>query len=271
LICPVPAFVTVHDLGYLYHPETHTPFQRWYLNWTTRRHTKVARHIIADSAATRQDLIQHYDADPAKIDVVHLGRDPAIQRVTNPQPVLEKFGIDGPYLLYVGTLQPRKNLLRLLEAFHQISPQFAVSLVLAGGKGWLTDQLFTRIRTLKLDDRVILPGYVSEGDKAALLSGSTAFVYPSLYEGFGIPLLEAMACQTPIVTSNLSSMPEIAGDAALLVDPYDVASISEALRQILSDAAVREALVVRGSKRLAAFSWAKAAQQTLDILTQKIG
>jgi len=266
--CPAPAVVTVHDLGYLYHPEAHPFFQRRYLDWSTRRHARLARRLIADSEATRADLIKHYQANPRLISVVHLGYDPALKPVSDSASVKARYNIRGDYLLYIGTLQPRKNLLRLLEAFYRVGQSYPVSLVLAGGKGWLYETIFERVQTLGLSERVILPGFIAEEDKAALISGALVYVYPSLYEGFGLPLLEAMACGAPILTSNVSSMPEIAGDAALLVDPYDVEAMAEALMRLLSDAGLRQTLIEKGFQRLPNFSWGKAAQQVLQILIQ---
>lgn len=268
LYCPVPAVVTVHDLGYLYHPEAHPFLQRLYLDWSTRRHSRIARHIIADSEATRTDLIKHYQAKPQAVSVVHLGRDPTLKPVPDPTPVKARYHIQGDYLLYIGTLQPRKNLIRLLAAFQRVSQNYAVKLVLAGGKGWLYDEIFDRVQAMDLRERVILPGFVAEADKAALISGALVYLYPSLYEGFGLPLLEAMACGTPILTSNVASMPEIAGDAALLVDPYSVEAMVAGLTRLLADASLRQTLVEKGFRRLQDFSWAKAARQTLDILIQ---
>lgn len=269
LICPVPAVVTVHDLGYRHFPEAHTRFQRWYLENTTRRHARVAAHIIADSAATATDLKRFYVTPPEKISVVHLGLSPNLAPVANPQPVVEKYGIRGKYLLYVGTLQPRKNLARVLGAFREILDSFPdVTLVLAGGKGWLFEQIAAEISRLQLTNRVILPGFIPEADKPALLSGATAFLFPSLYEGFGLPALEAMACGTPVLASNVSSLPEVVGEAAVLVSPTDTAAIAGGMRQLLADATLRKTLVARGYQQAAQFSWEKTGQQIWEILIQ---
>ena len=273
LVCPVPALVTVHDLGYLYYPEAHRRFDRWYLDWTTRRHVRLAARLIADSQATHADLIRHYRADPARITVVYPGRDESLARVNDPgcvAGVKARYGISGDYLLYVGTLQPRKNLVRLVEAFAQIQnsgPQLAkLQLVLAGQKGWLYADLFTRVEAMGLSGRVIFTGYVADDDKAALLSGATALVYPSLYEGFGLPVLEAMACDTPVLTSDVSSLPEVAGDAALLVNPLDTDAIAAGMARLVADAGLRHSLVEQGSLQIRRFSWAKAARQVLEVL-----
>jgi glycosyltransferase involved in cell wall biosynthesis len=270
LVCPVPSVVTVHDLGYLHYPEAHRPFDRWYLGWTTRRHARLAACVIADSKATRADLIRHYQADPERIVTVYPGRDGSLTRVNAPEAISAaktRYAIDGDYLLFLGTLQPRKNLVRLVEAFARVQLLKAdLRLVLAGKKGWLYDDLFARVETLGLEDRVLFTGYVSDDDKASLLSGALALVYPSLYEGFGLPVLEAMACGTPVLTSNVSSLPEVAGDAALLVDPLDVGVIAEGMFRLITDDELRVTLVEKGYAQIRKFSWANAAREVLQVL-----
>ncbi len=270
LVCPVPAVVTVHDLGYLYYPETHRRFDRWYLDWTTRRHAHLAACVVADSRATRADLIRHYQADPDRIVVVYPGRDASLTRVVEPEAIAAvkaRYSIGGDYFLYLGTLQPRKNLIRLVEAFARLEPLTAdLRLVLAGKKGWLYDDLFARVEALGLKDRVVFTGYVADDDKAPLLSGALALVYPSLYEGFGLPVLEAMACGTPVLTSNVSSLPEVAGSAAFLVDPLDVDAIAQAMSRLINDADLRNTLVEKGYAQIGEFSWAKAAREVLQVL-----
>jgi glycosyltransferase involved in cell wall biosynthesis len=270
LVCPVPSVVTVHDLGYLHYPEAHRLFDRWYLRWTTRRHARQAACVIADSQATRADLIHHCQADPDRIVVVYPGRDQSLGRVDAPEAISDvkkRYGIGGDYLLYLGTLQPRKNLVRLVEAFARLQlPTAGLRLVLAGKKGWLYDDLFARVEALGLEDRVLFAGYVADEDKASLLSGALALVYPSLYEGFGLPVLEAMSCGTPVLTSNVSSLPEVAGHAALLVDPLDVGAIAEGMSCLIADGDLRYTLVEEGYEQIQKFSWAKAAREILQVL-----
>jgi glycosyltransferase involved in cell wall biosynthesis len=274
LSCPVPAVVTVHDLGYIHYPEAHRFFDRRYLDWTTRRHTRIARHIIADSLATKQDLIDFYGADPERITVVYLGRDETLAPVTDPdivEQIKAHYEIQGDYLLYLGTLHPRKNLVRLVEAF-QLALQSlpaenrAVKLVIAGRRGWLYEDIFARVKALGLADRVLFPGYIAAEHKPALLSGALAYVFPSLYEGFGLPVLEAMACETPVLTGNVSSLPEVAGEAAVLVDPHRSEAIANGLIRLITDTDLRQQLVERGRRQVQKFSWDEAAKQTLDIL-----
>jgi glycosyltransferase involved in cell wall biosynthesis len=273
LYCPVPAVVTVHDLGYVHYPQAHRLFDRWYLTWTTRRHTRVARHILADSQATKADLVNIYGADPRKISVVYLGRDESLAPVTDIEVINKakvRYNIPGNSLLYLGTLHPRKNLTRLVEAFHLALQtgewSRAPALVIAGQKGWLYDEIFARVQSLGLQGRVIFPGFINEADKPALLSGALAYLFPSLYEGFGLPVLEAMACGTPVLTGNVSSLPEVAGDAALLVDPRNVAEIAEGIIRLVSNAPLRAELVERGFRQIQNFSWDRAAEQVLEIL-----
>ncbi len=270
-MCPVPAIVTVHDLGYRHFPQAHTRFQRWYLNATTRRHTHIASQIIADSAATANDLIHFYHTPAEKISVVHLGLSPAKQPVRVPQILSERYGISGPYLLYIGTLQPRKNISRIVAAFQSIADEFPhVSLVLAGSKGWLFNQIKADIEQSQLQNRVYMPGFIPEADKPALLSGAEAFIFPSLYEGFGLPVLEAMAYGTPVLTSNTSSLPEVAGNAALLVSHTDTAAVAHGMRQLLIDPQLRQTLISRGYSQASRFSWAETGNQLWKILTQAV-
>ena len=213
----------------------------------------------------RADLIRAYGVDERKIRVIHLGRDETLAPVKDAQVLAEvqaRYGIAGRYVLYVGTLQPRKNLARVIEAFARAAaaPAFAgLQLVLAGKKGWLYDDLFAQVERMGLAGRVLFPGYIEDADLPALLSGATAFVFPSLYEGFGIPVLEAGACGVPVITSNTSSLPEVAGDAALLVDPHDVDAIAEAMNRLVTDAALRTELSRRGLANVQRFSWEKCA------------
>ncbi|MGD2207579.1 MAG: glycosyltransferase family 1 protein, partial [Anaerolineae bacterium] len=250
LIHPRHSVVTVHDLGYHYYPETHTLFQNVYLRWSTRFNAHAAARVLADSQATRRDLVQFYRIPQEKIVVVYPGRDETLAPITDPAllaAVRARYRLSEPYLLYVGTLHPRKNLVRLVQAFAQLpspqSPMSSIQLVLAGKKGWLYHEIDAEIRRLGLAERVVLTGFVPDADLPALLSGALACVFPSLHEGFGFPVLEAMACGTPVVCSNASSLPEVAGDAALLVDPLDTEALTEALVQMVTHEGLRRDLV----------------------------
>lgn len=270
LVHPRRSVVTVHDLGYLYYPQAHTRWARTYLKWSTTYNARSAAQVIADSQATQRDLIQHCGAPPEKVTVIYPGRDPTfapVHDVVRLAAVRERYGIVAPYVIYVGTLQPRKNLTGLLDAFANLVGQGRdLHLAIVGKKGWLYEPLFARVRELGLEQRVHFPGYVPQPDLPALLSGAQLFALPSLYEGFGFPILEAMACGTPVVCSAVASLPEVAGDAAMLVSPRDTAQLVQALARVLDDDALRQQLVRKGLDRVTRFSWEKCAQQTLEVL-----
>jgi glycosyltransferase involved in cell wall biosynthesis len=262
IVHPRCSVVTVHDLGYLYFPEAHPPRQRWYLDRSTRWHTRTAAHLLADSAATKRDLINRYHAHPDRITVAYPGLDPSIKRIADPSEIARvkaKYRIDGDYLLYLGTIQPRKNLQRLIAAFCQL-PTASSQLLLAGKLGWYSEQLLQQA-----NDRVRFIGYVEATDKNALLSGATAFVFPSLYEGFGFPVLEAMACGVPVLCSNTSSLPEVAGDAAVLVNPLEVNDITRGLRDIITNEALRRKLIECGYRQTQTFTWQACADSVIEV------
>jgi glycosyltransferase involved in cell wall biosynthesis len=183
-----------------------------------------------------------------------------------------RYAIPGPYILFIGRIQPRKNLVRLIDAFGRIAADYPdVTLVLAGPTGWMSAPIEARVRDLALGTRVLFPGYIAAEDKAGLISGAEIVAYPSLYEGFGFPVLEAQACGTPVLTSNTSSLPEVAGEGALLVDPHDTDAIAEGLAHLLDHADLRWRLVARGYENLTRFSWAKAARQVEAVIEQILG
>ncbi|GAB4469218.1 MAG: glycosyltransferase family 1 protein [Anaerolineae bacterium] len=259
--------LTVHDLSFVRAPETAPASLRAYLNRAVPRSVARADHVLADSEATRQDLIALYGTSPEKISVLYSGVSAHFRPVrdtTALDAVRRRCGIGaGPFILSVGTVQPRKNYLRLVEALHRLDRP-DLRLVIAGGRGWLDDPLYARIDDLGLQDRVIFTGFVPDADLPALYSAARVFAFPSLYEGFGLPILEAMACGTPAVVSTASSLPEVAGDAALLVDPTDVDGLTHAIARLLDDEALRADLVARGRARVEAFTWDGAARQLLD-------
>lgn len=263
---------TIHDLGYHYYPKAHTRRQVAYLNWSTRHNGRRATQIIADSMATKEDLIRLYNVDADKVQVVYPAYDPALKPVTDAQAlsaVQQKYGIAAPYLLYIGTLQPRKNLLRLVEAYKAL-PDYAHQLVLAGKPGWRSEPILKAIEALEpaVRQRIVLPGFVADDDKAALISGAAVLLYPSLYEGFGFPVLEANACGTPVICSNTSSLPEVAEEAALLVAPRNTAEITATIQHLLSTSSLQQHLIYKGFQNIQRFTWEKAAEQTLTVLEQ---
>ncbi|MBN1178630.1 MAG: glycosyltransferase family 4 protein [Anaerolineae bacterium] len=264
---PALSLVTVHDLGYLHFPQAHPFRQRLYLDLSTRWSARAATRVIADSQATRADLIAQYGVPAEKIVVAYPGYDEGLTRVDDPALIVAtraRYAIPERYVLYLGTLQPRKNLSRLIDAFADVPRD--VTLVLAGRRGWLSDDTLAQAQRLGLEQRVLFPGYVSEGDKAALLSGALAFAFPSLYEGFGLPVLEAQACGCPVVCANTSSLPEVAGSGALLLDPHDTRAWSQALAQLTGDAVLRTEWAARGHANLPRFSWSRCADTVLETI-----
>jgi glycosyltransferase involved in cell wall biosynthesis len=225
--------------------------------------------VIAISGTTRDDLVRHEGISPAKITVVHHGHGRHFQPAASAaiEMVRQRYTLAGPYLLFVGTLQPRKNLERLLAAFDRVAAsEPSLTLVLVGAIGWQPERLTNALGALAARDRVKVLGFVDDADLPPLMSGALALAFPSLYEGFGLPALEAMACGTPVLTSTTSSMPEVVGDAGLLVDPLDVNAISAGLTRLVRDDALRAGLRQRGLARAATFTWERAARETLAVL-----
>ncbi len=261
---PGRAIVTVHDLGFKRFPDAHPPAQRAYLDATTRYSQGRADRIFADSQATASDLVRYYRTPENKIRVIYPGVDTAHLKTTAEaiESVRAKYQLPGRYFLFIGTLQPRKNIKRIVQAFVQWQRNCdddKTTLVLAGEEGWLYDGAW-----LEGARQVRLTGYVSAVDKAALLAGAIALVFPSLYEGFGFPAVEAMVAGTPVIASNTSSLAEIVGENGLLVDPLNVKSIATAMRSISDDEQFRQNLIHKGFQRANRFSWGSAAEQAMN-------
>jgi len=258
--------LTIHDVTLLLFPEWHPADRVARMVPELEPAVEQADVIITPSCATRDDVLKLLPADPERVRVVPHGVDAAF--VPRPAPevaaALAPLGLRaGEYLLFLGTIEPRKNLLRLLAAVELTEPAIG-PLVLAGGHGWNDGAIRVALDRLKRMGRVRTLGYVADELRPVLLTGARAFVYPSLYEGFGWPPLEAMACGTPVVTTNVSSLPEVVGDAALCVSPDDVDALAAALRRLWQDAALRADLRARGLARAREFSWERTAQLTLD-------
>ncbi len=264
-----PTVMTVHDLGYEYFPEAHKPLQRFYLQWSTRYAVRRAARLICVSEATRTDLIRLYGARESRLDVIYEGdvgrRSPLADQGLAHRSAL---GVTRPYMLFLSTVQPRKNVERLIRSYtHLVQTQaLALDLVLAGQLGWLSETIVHAARHSPAADRIHLLGYVDEDEAAALYAGARFFCYPSLHEGFGLPVLEAQSVGVPVMTSRHSSLPEVAGDAALLVDPEDEEDIAAAMLRLSQDAALRQELVRKGHENVKRFSWPKAARETLEVL-----
>lgn len=263
--------LTVHDLSYVRTPETTHPILKAYLDNVVPWSVKRATHIIADSQATKDDLIELYKTPADKISVLLSGVNPIYRPITDPatrQTVRERYNIplDKPYIFSIGTVQPRKNYARLIEALAALGKPFEhIQIVIAGGKGWLDNPIFATVQALDMQDRVHFTGYVNDADVPILYSDALCTSYISLYEGFGFPVLESMACGTPVITSNTSSLPEVAGNAAPMVNPYNVEEISAQLRQIIEDSGLRTKLIQAGFTQVQNFTWQKSAQKLLSI------
>ncbi len=268
-----PTIVTVHDLGYVHHPESHSPSQRLILDLTTRWSVRVARHVIAISNATKRDLIGAYNVAPQDITVIPHGVDPAF-RPQNPDAVAaikSRLRLPERFVLTVGTVHPRKNLVRLAAAMDAVAAAgLPHRLVIAGKSGWLASDVERGIAASDTSGRVTRLGYVSPSDLPGLVAAADAFVLPSLYEGFGLPVLEALASGIPTLVSDRSALPEVAGNAALQVDPMNSAAIGAALVRLLTDDLLRQRLRIAGPKRAAMYSWRTAAESTLAVLRRVI-
>jgi len=264
----VPTVLTVHDLIFRRFPEHHKRLNYWYLNAAMPLYCRRAGAIIAVSHATKRDLVQLYGLDPGKITVVHEAAAPQFRPASAARvaQVRARYGLPDRYLLHVGTIEPRKNLNRLLGAVHQLREAGEdVRLVVVGSKGWLYQGFFQRLEELALGDCVQLPGYVPDADLPAVYGGARLVAVPSLHEGFGLPVLEAMACGAPVACSNTSSLPEVGGDAARTFDPTDEAAMAEAILAIWRDEALQETMRQQGLARAAQFSWERAADETLAV------
>lgn len=269
-VLPRRSLVTVHDVGYHYFPQAHPWRQRSYLDWSTRWNVHAATHVLAVSYATRDAIVDVYNVAAQKISVVYPGYrgDLGVVRdAVQLRAIRQRYAIPGDYILYMGRIQPRKNLARLVGAFARVLATHPdLTLVLAGPDGWLADSIHARVQELGLAARVCFPGFVAEADKAALISGARVFAYPSLYEGFGFPVLEAQACEVPLLTSNTSSLPEVVGRGGLMVDPLDEAAIAAGLLRLLDDAQLRRELVARGLDNLQRFSWSATASAVAAVM-----
>jgi glycosyltransferase involved in cell wall biosynthesis len=268
----IPTVLTVHDLIFRDLPRHHKPLNRWYLNLTLPLYCRRASHIVAVSAQTRRDLVAAYRLPPEKITVIHEAADSRFR----PQPaeavaaVRARYRLPERYVLFISTIEPRKNLTRLLTAFERVhAAGLTDAFVVVGKRGWLYDDFFAAVEHSSAQRAVIFPGWVADADLPAVYAGAQALAFPSLFEGFGLPVLEAMACGTPVVCSNSSSLPEIAGDAALQVDPRDVDALAAALHRVLTDLALCEELRQKGFIQAGRFTWEETARQTLAVYCQQ--
>lgn len=263
-----PFIVTIHDISFYKYPDTFSFVSRKIKQFITPFSIKRAAKIIADSESTKRDILSRFNIDESGVEVIYPGR-PDYGRVEDKCKIEEakrKYGVDGDYILYLGTLEPRKNIVRLIEAYESLVKEgIKEKLVIAGKKGWLYEEIFLKVQSAGLEKKVIFTGYVDEMDKPCLYSGARVFVYPSLYEGFGLPPLEAMTCGTPVVVSHTSSLPEVVGDAGIFVDPKNIDSISKGIYDIITNSSLRERISASGKARSKLFCWQKAAKKVLEI------
>lgn len=264
--------VTVHDLTFIRYPEYVEAKNLAYLRQFVAESLSLADRVIAVSQCVRREVLDIFGLPEDHVVAVSHGVDRAVFRPPGPEAaanVLRRYGLEGiPYILAVGTLEPRKNLPRLLEAYARLPQRKACRLVLAGGRGWLYEGIFEVMRKYRMEGDVTLTGYCPESDLPALYSGALLLAYPSLYEGFGMPILEAMSCGTPVLTSSRGAMAEVAGDAAVLIDPEDADAMGDAISRILEDHELREKLIARGAQRCGLFSWDETARRTQGVLRE---
>lgn len=258
--------VTIHDAFAYVDPSTHNRLDTWRYRWMLPYAVRCADAVITVSECSRRDLVRFLGLPTERVSVIGGGVEPrfvAIEDGEARRTILAKYGIAGRYMLYVGSINARKNIARLFEAYAMVRGKFPdVTLVIGGKRQWRTAEIDATWQRLNLDDHVHFTGYVDDADLPALYSAAELFVFPSLYEGFGLPPLEAMACGTPVITSNSSSLPEVVGDAALLVEPHNTANIADAMVQLLGDVPLQAELRRRGFTQARRFTWEQAAQET---------
>ncbi|MBC2581567.1 glycosyltransferase family 1 protein [Clostridium sp. DJ247] len=266
-----PFITTIHDLTFYKYPETFTKKSRKIKQTLTPISINRAAAIIAVSESTKKDIIEYFPQVEDKIKVIYPGK-PDFKRIYDKEHIeyIKKiYGIEGNYILAVGTLEPRKNIVSLLKAFEKIYKKIKdIKLVLVGNKGWLYEDIFTQASAAECFKNIVYTGYVDQEHITTLYSGAQMFVYPSLYEGFGLPPLEAMCCGVPVVVSNTSSLPEVVGDAGVYCNPHSVDSISEAILRVLNNNELRKELTYKGLKQCEKFSWEKTADSIIDLYGQ---
>jgi glycosyltransferase involved in cell wall biosynthesis len=272
MLVPMSKVFTLHDLGYLVFSGQFKKYDYWQLKYWTAISIIISKYIIAVSESSRKDIVRHYPFASKKVEVIYHGYDKNLFNPTIPDNVVRqaknKYGIDSDYILFLSTLKPSKNIEGLLEAYSSLKGSAGgAKLVISGKKGWLYKSIFEKVKLLKLESKVIFTDYVTEKEKAALIKGARLFILPSFWEGFGMDVVNSMACGTPVVISNIGSLPEVAGKAAIFVDPYNTESISDGIRRVFSMSPMeynkRVKMCLNQAKK---FSWEKCAEQTLKLL-----
>jgi glycosyltransferase involved in cell wall biosynthesis len=266
----VKTLLTVHDLSFVRVPDSASPTLKTYLDYVVPRSISRSMHVVADSQATKDDIVDLYGVDPNKVTVLLSGVDSRFfNRIDSPflMTTRSKYNLGSvPYIFSVGTVQPRKNYERLIRSLAKLrQSNIDMHLVIAGGKGWLDSPIYQTITETRMDKYVHFIGFADDADLPALYQNATCVAFPSLYEGFGLPILEAMASGIPVLTSNISSLPEVAGDAAIMVDPYNLDEITDGLLRLITDTNLRNELTQKGLLRAKQFTWEKSATQLLSI------
>lgn len=269
-VCPARIVVTVHDIAYEHYPQFFTPAEVARLRVLVPLTIRRAAVVLTVSEFCKQDIVRRYCVPPEKVVVAYNAPDPMFRPIHDEArlaSVRERYGTGEQYILSVGNLQPRKNLRTLIDAYVRLRRADATrhKLVLVGKKAWLYDDIFAAARESGYAEEIVFTGYVPDEDLVALYNAADLFVYPSIFEGFGLPPLEAMACGAPVIASNTSALPEVLGDAALLVDPLDPKGMAQALMTVLDELCVRSSLATQGPRHAAAYSWEAAAQSAAEI------
>jgi len=262
-----PTIITVHDIAYVRFPNLLNKSRQIYKKNILRVSIERADIIVADSFSTKRDIIKYYGVEEEKIKVVHLGVESRFRPISNVEEYRQRNNLPSKIILNVGTLEPRKNVVTLIKAFKKLKEKGCkdYKLVIAGERGWLYRQIFKEATLGNIEQEILFLGVVSDDDLPQLYNCADIFVYPSLYEGFGLPPLEAMACGIPVITSNTSSLPEVVGDAGIMVNPTDVNSLCEVMYSVLTDKELRNRMSRMGRERSKLFSWNKAANEILEI------
>ena len=270
--CPCPTVVSIHDLSFEHLPQTFNRRSRTQLRLTVRHSARRAARILSLSEHTRRDIISTYGIAPERVSAIPIAAASHFARVVDKselQRVRHTYGIHGEYILSVGSIQPRKNLVRLVKAYASLrggnSADKLPKLVLVGKCAWLYDETLRALEETGVKDSVVLTGYVPEKDLPALYSSALCFIYPSFFEGFGLPPLEAMKCGAPVIVGNKTSLPEVVGDAAIAVDPFDVEAIAGAIKRVIEDQSLRNELSLKGQQRAGSFDWRETARRTLAV------
>ncbi|MCX8082198.1 MAG: glycosyltransferase family 4 protein [bacterium] len=270
LISHCHSVITLHDVSFIRYPEFFPEDIYLRLKLSLLYSVRKAKKIITVSEFSKREILKFYKIDEEKIEVVYNGVSEKFRPIdtTKCDKVLENYSVKKPYILSVSNLQPRKNLSRLIKAFISIiknNPAFPYNLVIVGKKLWLYNEMFDEIRNSNFVERIVLTDYVPEEDLVYLYNGADVFIYPSIYEGFGLPVLEAMSCGCAVVTSNTSSLPEVAGNACVLVDPYNVEEIARAIQNVIRNPDLKMRLKMEGLKQSQKFSWKRSGEMTLKI------